>query len=220
MITIKGIVNDVDMDKMVLTERDYAILREVNRFRFCLGRHIKSLVGFNGVRACDRRLSKLVEASYIARKKVLYGVPSLYVLTNKGKIVIGAVKRQDKIRVEQIAHDITVLDAIIYFISKYKIPLSKIVSEKELHKADGFGTRRHQPDFVFYRDDKSFCVEVELSLKAKARLIKNIEQNFLSYDNQIWIVPQKESKVIELIEQSKVKYDGIEIVSCESVVDI
>jgi len=45
---------------MNIVERDYMILRELDRWRFCLGRHIKMLTGFEGVRACDRRLKKLV----------------------------------------------------------------------------------------------------------------------------------------------------------------
>ena len=87
---------------MVLVDRDYQILREIDRFRFCLGRHIKLLTGFEGQRACDRRLKILIEAGYINRKKILYGIPSVYFLTHKGKMLIGANKRQDKIRVEKI----------------------------------------------------------------------------------------------------------------------
>jgi len=37
-------------------------------------RHIKEFVDFDGVRVCDRRVRKLIEAGYIKRTKILYGV--------------------------------------------------------------------------------------------------------------------------------------------------
>ena len=54
---------------MELTDRDYLILGLVFRFRFCQGRHIKELAGFQGQRATDRRLRTLIDAGYLLRKK-------------------------------------------------------------------------------------------------------------------------------------------------------
>jgi len=99
-----------------LQERDWEILRLIHRFRFCLGRHVQVLCGFGGARATDRRLKLLVEAGYLARKKYLYGIPYMYTLSHKGRILLGANKRQDKIRVDRITHDIYVIEAIIYFV--------------------------------------------------------------------------------------------------------
>ena len=140
---------------MVITDRDREILRLVYRFKFCLGRHIKSLVQFTGYRATDRRLKALVDAEYLDRKKYLYGVPYLYTVTHKGRILIGANKRENKIRLEQITHDIYVLDALIFFKERYQIALSNFESERELHIKDGFGTRKHHPDFVFTHEGKT-----------------------------------------------------------------
>jgi len=41
---------------MILTDRDYEILKLIYRFKFCLGRHVKVLTDFKGSRASDRRL--------------------------------------------------------------------------------------------------------------------------------------------------------------------
>lgn len=41
-----------------LNERDLNILNEITKWRFMLGRQIKILCGFQGQRACDRRLKK------------------------------------------------------------------------------------------------------------------------------------------------------------------
>lgn len=196
---------------MELTQRDYLILRTVHKFRFCLGRQIMKLAGFNGQRATDRRLRTLVDGSYIKRQKYLYGTPYLYTLTHKGRILISVNKREEKIRVDQIFHDIYVVDAVIFFIAKYSLSLKDIDSEKELHIKDGFGNRKHQPDFVFTTDEKGkkYAVEIELNLKTKGVLEKNIKSNFLNYDGQIWITNNK--KVLEEIQSLKPKYSNIKI---------
>lgn len=201
---------------MVITDRDMEILRLVYRFKFCLGRHIKTLVQFTGARASDRRLKALVEAGYLDRKKYLYGIPYLYTVAHKGRILIGANKRENKIRLEQITHDIIVLDALIFFKKKYALALSNIESERELHIKDGFGTRKHQPDFVFTYKDRRYAVEVELTLKAKANLEKNIQDNYLNYDSQIWITD--DTKVLKHLQNLLNAYSNIEIVRLGEIV--
>ena len=195
---------------MNLTERDYIILREIDRWRFCLGRHIRIIAGFSGQRACDRRLRLLIEAKLIGRKYVLYGVPGFYSLTHRAKALIGANKRQDKIRFDFIPHDIAVLDTAICFSRKYKIPLKKIITEKQLHSKDGFSIRSHQPDFIFTNGEKKYCVEVELTLKSKERLESNIKSNFLQYDTQIWVVGGSVPKITKILKNSQ--YENIKII--------
>lgn len=45
-----------------LVDRDYHILREIDRWRVITGKQICKVTGFSGQRACDRRLKKLIEA--------------------------------------------------------------------------------------------------------------------------------------------------------------
>ena len=90
-------------------------MREIDRWRVCQGRHIKELVGFDGQRACDRRLRKLMAAGYIKREKILYGVAGIYRNTARGAKIMGLPNIHRKIRVEQIMHDIAVLDTAIFF---------------------------------------------------------------------------------------------------------
>ena len=184
-----------------------------------MSRHIKFFGGFGSQSACDRRLRLLREAGYIDRKRILYGVPSAYFLTYKGKALLGVSKRLDKIKVEQITHDIAVLDTVIYFMLSQKITLSAILSEKQLHGLDGFGFRRHRPDFVFRRGEKSYCVEVELSPKTKGKLEENLKQNFDEYDFQRWIVPNSQIKITEVLQQNSDMFPNIEIIKLEEVED-
>ena len=202
---------------MILVDRDYRILRDIERFRFVLSRQIKLLAGFEGQRACDRRIKILIEAGYVDRKKVLYGVPSVYFLTHKGKMLIGANKRQDKIRVEKIPHDIAVVETAIYLMLKNKIHLDEIKTEKEMYSSAGFGERKHCPDFVIEKGGKKVCVEVELSLKAKARLEKIVEDNYLTYENQFWIVAKSGLKIKKRLQEMAKKYTNIKIIELEGV---
>ena len=95
-------------------ERDYKIIREIDRWQVCLGRHLRYLGGFSGQRACDRRLRKLIEAGFIERRKIIYGLPGIYRNKYKAKNIEQVLNTDKKIRVEQITHDITVLDTAIW----------------------------------------------------------------------------------------------------------
>lgn len=205
------------MNNFRLVERDLHLFQEVNRWRVVLSRHLKKLVDFSSQRTCDRRLKKLIEAGFLRRKKYIYGIPYLYFLTRKAKVLIHVSTHEPKIRIEQVAHDISVLDTAIFVHAEKAVPFSEMQTEKELHGIDGFSNRRHRPDFVFQQDGKTVCVEVELSLKAKTRLEKNIQQNFSNYDKQIWIVPNLHSKIAGILQEQSKIYPAIDIISLEEV---
>ena len=198
-----------------LQERDFEILRLVHRFRFCLGRHIRVLCKFTGERASDRRLRALIDAGYLKREKYLYGIPYMYTLSHKGRILLGVNKREDRIRVDRITHDIYILEAIVYFVLKYGVSIADIESEKELHIKDGFGIRKHQPDFVVSSNGKCIAVEVELNPKPKDRMEENIRENYMKYDRQIWIT--NNSKVKSLLKIFSGEYSNIEALALEDI---
>jgi len=160
-------------------------------------------------------LKLLLDAGYLERKKYLYGIPYMYTLSHKGRILLGVNKREDKIRVDRITHDIYIIEAIIYYVRKYGVSLSAIESEKELHIKDGFGIRKHQPDFVVNSAGRCIAVEVELNAKAKGRMEENIRENYLKYDRQIWIT--NNSKVKSLLKDFIGEYSNIEALPLEDV---
>lgn len=203
---------------MRLTKRDYKVLRQLDRWRFCLSRHMLYLGGFSSQRTTDRRLKLLREAGYIQRRKILYGVPYLYSLTYQGKVLIHTSLKKEKIRIEKITHDISVLDTAIYFMLKYGVKQENLLTEKELHRIDGFCTRKHQPDFIIQNQDKKTCIEIELTLKAKNRLEKTIQENFLNYDDQKWIVPNTQIRMKNILQENSFVYP-LEIIDLEEVVN-
>lgn len=187
------------------------------RFRFCLARHIQFLASFNGVRACDRRLKILVDNGYLNRKKIIYGIPYLYYLSKNGMRLIHVKVKDENIRIDQIHHDITILDCLKGLLDKYNFQLDSMSTERELHINDGFGVRKHHPDLVFKKDNETYAIEVELNVKAKNRILKNIEDNYLNYDYQIWIIPLSQVKIKHILTETLNKYDNIEVVTLESL---
>lgn len=205
------------MSNFKLVERDFRVFQEVTRWRVVLSRHLKILADFTSQRTCDRRLKTLIEAGFLRRQKYIYGVPYLYFLTRTAQVLIHASTHEPKIRIEQIVHDIAVLDTAIFVHNEKAVPFADMQTEKELHSLDGFSNRRHRPDFVYEQDGKSVCVEVELSLKAKTRLEKNIKENFTNYDSQLWIVPNMHSKISAILEEQSRIYPDIQIIELEGV---
>jgi hypothetical protein len=200
-----------------VVERDREIMEAVARWRYCLGRHIKILAGFEGQRATDRRLQKLLQEQFLERKHILYGLPGLYILTSKAADFFDITLPKSNIRLDQIYHDIAVIDTAIYFFKNLNVDTSKIETEKELRHKMGFNPRSHVPDFIFTKNSKKCCVEIEMSLKAKSRFEKNIKDNYLKYDVQYWIVPDNKAAIKEYLSQVKNRYNNIEILSLEVV---
>lgn len=203
-----------------LVDRDYLILREIDRWRVITGKHICGMTGFTGLRACDRRLHKLYVAGFIERKKVIYGLPAIYKLTPQAKKLLVGTNKKECVRIEQIAHDMAVADTAIYFNRKYNIAFSDMVTEKQLHKKDGFGVRKHRPDFIFDYKDKCYCVEIELSMKSKDRFSKNIIANFTDYHKQFWIVPDINSSIAVFLSNMNESYPNIKIIELAEVKSI
>lgn len=199
------------MSNFRLVKRDYLIFNEINRWRVITGKQIYILAEFSSQRTCDRRLRKLIDNGYITRQKIIYGIPSIYSITHQAKVLIGAPARVEKVRLEQISHDITVLNVAIYFHNAKGISFQDMKTEKQLHSIDGFSSRKHRPDFIYQINGKTTCVEVELSLKNKDRLEKNIKQDFMNYDFTYWVVTDKENKIAQIIEQNRTIYPTIEI---------
>ena len=204
---------------MRVEERDMLILREIERWRVCGSRHIKFLAGFTGQRATDRRLKILIEAEYLERKKYLYGVPSIYFVTPKGKKLIQSNTRPEKVKIEQIVHDMTVLDTAIYFMHKESLLLNNITTEKQLHQLDGFGMRKHRPDFIYTKNNETNCVEVEMTPKSKTRILNIIKDNFIDYDTQFWIVPESQSVIYNTIKNSQKFYNNVKIIHLTEITE-
>lgn len=205
---------------IVITDRDIQIVNEVSRWRGILGRQVQMLCGFDGVRACDRRLKLLIDEGFLTRRRYIYGVAGLLGITEKARREFNITLPVSEPRLDQIYHDIAVTDTALYIMYRGKVTADRIVTEKELRNRDGFTTRKHMADFIFtYGKNRTCCVEVELNTKAKARFMDNIKQNYLTYDYQQWIVPQDKVKIRTMIQDAQTQYPNIRIIDMEVIND-
>jgi hypothetical protein len=163
-------------------------------------------MGFKCEAICFRRLRKLTEGGLLERKRILYGVPSLYTLTSRSRRLIGASNYAPKIRLEQIHHDALTLDLMIAYTMKKRVAYKDVLSPRDINAADGFGGSRHTPDFVLPAGRERIAFEVELTLKTKDRLFKNIQANFNNYDLQVWLISQHNRKLIDYLAEASIMY--------------
>ena len=200
-----------------ITSRDEAVIKAISKFRFCLSRQLKVIAGFSSQRTCDRRIKKLRDVGYIERKYVVYGVPGLYFLTKKATQVFTLELVTSHIRIDQINHTICVIDTAIYFLERYHLTLDDFTTERELKSSAGFEKAKHCPDIIFENEQEKYCIEVELSTKRGAAIEKNIRENYLNFDKQIWVVRRGGKKIRDnLVEYGK-KYPNISMIDLEEV---
>lgn len=205
----------------VLQDRDILILQQITKFRFLLSRQIKCLCGFSGQRACDRRISKLIDEGLLERKYFIYGIPALYFVTVKAKKLYELKFITKNVRIENIRHDILNIDTAIYLIHAKNIPENTIVSERQIKHLAGFGGvgSKHIPDQMYTFKGKTCCVEIELNLKQYAKLYKNVQDNYLNYDKQLWFIDVTKKKLIENMQKLKERYSDIFIFDIKEVTE-
>lgn len=197
---------------MILTERDEVIIKEVARWRGCLGRQIKEIGNFSGTRATDRRLKKLVDEGFLSYKKYVYGLAGIYQATKKAQQHFGLDTHIGTVRLDQAVHDMSVVDVYLFFKQILSLSADKFTSEKEIRHQHGFTIRTHAPDFLYNYQEQIICVEVELTQKSKERLENNVADNFVKYAEQKWVVPSSNKRVIVWLEEFKQKYPNIQII--------
>lgn len=178
------------------------------------------LCGFDGVRACDRRLKLLIDEGFLTRRRYIYGVAGLLGITEKARREFNIALPVSEPRLDQIYHDIAVTDTALYIMYRGKVSARNIVTEKELKNRDGFTTRKHMVDFIFYYGkNHTCCVEVELSAKSRERFMNNIKQNYMAYDYQQWVVPRDKVKIRTMIQDAQNQYPNIRIIDMEVIND-
>lgn len=203
----------------ILQNRDIQILQQVTKYRFLLSRQIKILCNFTGQRSCDRRTRKLIDEGLLEKRHFLYGVPALYMATEKAKRHFDLGYITNNIRVEHINHNILTIDTVIYLIKKYGVHDSDIISERQLKNQFGFGKPQHIPDLVYTDiENKKYCVEIELNIKTFDKLKKNILHNYKFYDKQLWFVDTTKLKIVENLKKIQIRYSDIIILDIKEVI--
>lgn len=196
-----------------LVSRDLEILKEVERWRFCLSRQIFEFTTFNSKSAFYRRLKLLVDHGYLTKKRYLYGVPSIYTVTPLSYKALALPSKNNRVSVGTLEHELAVIDCYLSFKKKYQLESNDFKSERELRKE--FTSSKHYPDIVFNNDDNSYCIEVEFSLKSSDSLERNIKENYLNYEKQFWIIKKEHHRLNKLLNKFKQECPNIVIILWE-----
>lgn len=158
-------------------KRDEKILRWINGFGFA---NADQLMRYMGVQksSCYARLKKLVEGGYLEHEYVLHGASGIYKCTKKGTVASGDhIPPAGDIRLGTFKHDLALVDLGLNLEAETRgsfIPQRQIRHDEGL---SGVGQLGHVADgyLNLEGEDKPIAVELELSVKSRARLNSIIE---------------------------------------------
>ncbi len=163
---------------MIFQERDARILQWVNGYGFASADQIKKFMGI-GNTAAYVRLKKLVEGGYLARERILHGQARIHKVTKKGVLASSdGVLPLGYVNLGTFRHDFMLVDLGLMLERETGgtfIPDRRIRHNEGL---SGVGQLGHIPDgYLHMGQDKPIAVELELSVKSKAR-IQNIVHEY------------------------------------------
>jgi len=158
-------------------KRDEKILRWINGYGFA---NADQLMRYMDVQksSCYARLKKLIEGGYLEHEYVLHGASGIYKCTKKGTIAASDhIPPAGDIRLGTFKHDLSLVDLGLKLEAETGgsfIPQRQIRHDEGL---SGVGQLGHVADgyLNLEGEDKPIAIELELSVKSRARLNSIIE---------------------------------------------
>jgi hypothetical protein len=178
-------------EKIILTERDIAILKEINRYGFLGVDEIMQIFRMS-VKIVYFRLKKMVEAGLLKHERILHAYPGVYWLTFAGKGACNSnLSTISSPSVGTFAHDISLARLYLSLRDRYGEKLVSWATPRELRAnkfnlcdtlVQGFAAvKSHTPDGLLVLNGEAGTVkaalELELSAKSTPRL-KSIIGNY------------------------------------------
>ena len=125
-----------------------------------------------GKTACYVRLKKLVDGGYLTRERILHGQARIHKLTKKGMLACGdAILPLKYVNLGTFRHDFKLIDLALMLERETGgsfMPDRRIRHDEGL---SGVGQLGHIADgFLTIGQDKPIAVELELSVKSRARI--------------------------------------------------
>lgn len=169
-----------------VTDRDVRILQFINEFGFCEIRHIEK--EFN----IKKRLSytiikRLIMANLVLHQRIYHQKHGIYFLTKQGAAYTPLIPLSS-IPHNHYNHHLIVID--VYQKIKQLYPEMIWVTERYLIKekfSKGWVKKGHIADGMLFLSDKKIAIEVELTLKTKARIETILKEYAKDLDiTEIW----------------------------------
>lgn len=156
---------------MIFQERDAEILRWVNGFGFATADQIQKFMGV-GKTAAYVRIKKLVNGGYLVRDRILHGQARIHKVTKKGTLACDdAVLPLKDVNLGTFRHDMKLVDLALMLEERTG---GKFIPDRRIRHDEGLsgvGQIGHIADgLLFIGDEKPVAIELELSVKSRARI--------------------------------------------------
>jgi hypothetical protein len=176
-----------------ITERDVSILQFVNEFGFCEIRHVQNQFGIKK-RLCYSLMQRLVLGGFVTHQHIYHNQHGIYRATHLGASYTD-LPPLNIIPHNHYHHHLTVID--VYQKMKQYHAAMTWVSERQLISekfSQGVGKRGHIADGMLLLPNKKVAIEVELTVKGRARLERILKGYAKQADiDEIWYFCQQKT---------------------------
>lgn len=197
---------------MIFQERDAEILRWINGFGFASAEQIKGHMQV-GQTAAYVRLKKLVDGGYLERERILHGQARIHKVTKKGTLAADdGILPLKYVNLGTFRHDLKLVDLALMLEAETG---GQFVPDRRIRHNEGLsgvGQLGHIADGMLYvGQDKPIAIELELTVKSRARLNSIIEEygGNLSVKEVWYYTDNKE--VVRALNKAAQGYDFIKV---------
>ena len=171
-----------------LTDREYYVLIIIDALRICTADVVAWLAGYTDYSYCRKSLMRLYNNGYVSIVKGNNG-KNCYFLRSKGLKSIGKYNSRVYEVSSMTNHCLEVGIVCAWLRATKKLHFSDMMLDMQLRESQAVG--EHRPDIVV----GNLAIEVELNHKRKETLTRNVLSNELTYDGQVWLVPQRKANI-------------------------
>jgi hypothetical protein len=202
---------------MIFQERDAEILRWINGFGFASAEQISGFMKVSGA-ATYLRIKKLVEGGYLARDRVLHGQARIHKVTKQGITASGdALPPVTDVHMGTFRHDFMLVDLALMLEAQTGGVFTPDRRLRHNEGLSGGGLSGHVADgYVHIGEDKPIAIELELSLKSRARIRSIVNEYGGNLGvKEVWYYTDR-SDVARAIEQAA---DGFSFIKVRKLTD-
>jgi hypothetical protein len=197
---------------MIFQERDAKVLQWINGFGFASAEQIQRFMKVKPT-AAYVRLKKLVDNGFLVRERILHGQARIHKITKKGMLASADALAPTKfITLGTFRHDFMLVDLALSLETETGgtfIPDRRIRHNEGL---SGKGQSGHVADgYLYVGDDKPIAIELELSVKSRARIVDIINTYGGDLDvKEVWYYTDHKA-VVHALEKAAKGYSFIKI---------
>ncbi len=182
----------------VAKRRDLFVLRFISEQYAVRLDQLAALLG-RTTRTAQNWRATFEEAGWIHAKRLFVEEPAFVWLTRKGQHHAGTGFKAWQMRLSQLPHIVAVNNVRMHITQR--APESRWICEREL--ARELDRKSHLPDAVIQLNNERHAVEVELTPKAKPRVVQIVSELHSNYDAVVYFCTPETKRQITKISRSQ-----------------